>query len=151
MKEVDQLLGQSSPKTLKRRAIATTVSNMAPDNQEINSTSTRSTGPSIDSTSPSLCSRYHNHSTYKTAFKTVGSILLVAIIATPFTLWIDSLNRDSSVPIDQINIAAIRFVVIGISYWLVNSVIAGSFQWLSKSAHCEGCAKVTEKAVSHAA
>jgi hypothetical protein len=94
---------------------------------EISSTSTRTTGPSCETRNTSLEIEKYRAARYTDALKTVGKILLVTAIATPFTLMIDALVRESIVAIDQMTVAAIKLVAIGISHCVVMSFTGSPF------------------------
>lgn len=112
----------STPNTM-----ATTVTVKNAVNTEISSTSMRCTGASNVTKNTSLEIEKYSAPMYTKALKTAGKILLVAMIATPFTLMIDSLALANVLPPNQIIIAAIKLVVIGISHWAVMSFMGDSF------------------------
>lgn len=91
----------------------------------IRKVSEREGGPGGSQSVLSCHTRNQKTRTYKAILTAAGSILLVALLATPFTVLIDIFIRDSALPINQISIAAIKLVVVGISHWLVNSVFMG--------------------------
>lgn len=92
---------------------------------EIRNASVREGGPDGSQSVLSCHTKNQKTRTYKAILTTAGSILLVVLLATPFTVLIDIFIRDSALPINQISIAAIKLVVVGISHWLVNSVFMG--------------------------
>lgn len=91
----------------------------------IRNVSEREGGPGGSQSVLSCHTKNQKETTYKAILTAAGSILLVALLATPFTVLIDIFIRDSALPINQISIAAIKLVVVGISHWLVNSVFMG--------------------------
>lgn len=58
---------------------------------------------------------------------TVGTIVLIALIATPFTLSFDWIVRAMALPISQTSAALVKFTMVGITYWAVTSFMGAPF------------------------
>lgn len=93
---------------------------------EIMSVSARVGGPEGSSSDLNCVMRNQKMKTYCAPSKAIWTIFSAALLATPFTIAIDMLLRDSTLPMAQIITAASRFVIIGISIWLVKKFMAGA-------------------------
>lgn len=91
----------------------------------ISAASSRLGGPSAPTSARSCQTRKPNTTLYMAALPIMGRIVLVALMATPFTVWWDALTRDATWAHAQMISPAIKLVMVGISHWLVNSFMGG--------------------------
>lgn len=122
----------SSPENTGRPASSrrNTISSQNVQNVIMN-TSKRDGGESGVSSTRNCVTKNQNTKTYGKALRIVTMILLVAVLATPFTVLFDGLWAakvvaaalvfDIPLPAAQMMPAAIKLVIVGITHWVVTS------------------------------
>lgn len=98
---------------------------MQPQNvkNEMLNTSQRDGAPGALSNGVSSIDKAQKLRVYRPTSRTIRLVLFTALLATPFMLWVDIFFSRSQIPMQTAIALAIKLVIVGISHWLVNSVM----------------------------